>query len=63
MPRSKIPELVFQETDGLMLARYAVRRRIHRTVEKAREEPDRISFIHAVRVIRRRMQNPSAASP
>ena len=34
---------------------YAVRRLIHRAAGKALEDPDRISFIHAVRVIRRRM--------
>ncbi len=61
--RSKTPELVLQEVDGLMLAHYAVRRLIHRAAGKAREDPDRTGFIHAVRVIRRRLQNPGAAPP
>ena len=46
-----------------MLAHYAVRRLINRAAGKAREDPDRISFVHAVSVIRRRLQNPGAASP
>ena len=33
--RSKTPDLVFQETDELMLARYAVRRLTHEAAEKA----------------------------
>ena len=61
--RSKTPDLVLQEIDGLMLAHYAVRRLIHRAAGKAREDPDQISFTHAVRVVRRRLQNPGAVSP
>ena len=40
--RSKTPDLVFQEVDGLMLARYAVRCLIHEAAEKAGEDPDRL---------------------
>lgn len=61
--RSKTPELVLQEVDGLMLAHCAVRSLIHRAAEKAREDPDGLSFTHAVRVVRRRLQNPGAVSP
>lgn len=61
--RSKTPELVLQEIDGLMLAHYAVRSLIHRAAGKAREDPDGISFTHAVHVVRRRLQNPGAVSP
>ena len=61
--RSKTPDLVLQEIDGLMLAHCAVRSLIHRAAGKAREDPDGISFIHAVRVVRRRLQNPGAVSP
>ena len=56
--RSKTPELVRQEVDGLMLAYYyVVRRLIHPAARQADEDPDRLSFVHAVRVIRRRIQN------
>ncbi len=61
--RSKTPDLVCQEIDGLMLARYAVRRLIHEAAEKAGEDPDRLSFAHAVRVMRRRIVNPGAFPP
>ena len=58
MLRSKTPELVRQEVHGLMLAHYAVRRLIHEAARKVDEDPDRLSFIHAVRVVRRRVENP-----
>ena len=56
--RSKTPELVLQEVHGLMLAHYAVRWLIHEAARKVDEDPDRLSFVHAVRVIRRRVENP-----
>ena len=61
--RSKTPELVRQEVDGLMLAYYAVRRLIHAAARQADEDPDRLSFVHAVQVVRRRVQNPGAFPP
>ncbi|MCY3879000.1 MAG: IS4 family transposase [Rhodobacteraceae bacterium] len=61
--RSKTPGLVYQEIDGLMLAWYAVRRLIHEAAGKAGEDADRISFIHAVHVMRRRIINPGVFSP
>ena len=61
--RSKTPDLVRQEVDGLMLAYYAVWRLIYAAACQADEDPDRLSFVHAVRVIRRRIQNPGAFPP
>ncbi len=61
--RSKTPDLVLREIDGLMLAHCAVRSLIRRAAGKAREDPDGISSAHAVRVARRRLQNPDAVSP
>ena len=52
---------VRQEVDGLMLAYYAVRRLIYAAACQADEDPDRLSFVHAVRVIRRRIQNAGAS--
>ena len=46
-----------------MLAYYAVRRLIHAAARQADEDPDRLSIVHAVRVIRRRVQNPGAFPP
>ena len=57
--RSKTPDLVLQEVHGLMLAHYAVRRLIHEAARKVDEDPDRLSFVHAVRVVRRRVENPA----
>lgn len=57
--RSKTPDLVLQEVHGLMLAHYAVRRLIHEAARKVDEDPDRLSFVHAVRVLRRRVEHPS----
>ena len=53
--RSKTPDLVRQEFYGLMMAHFAVRGLMHEAALMAGEDPDRLSFIHAVRVIRRRM--------
>ena len=58
--RSKTPELVLQEIDGLMLANYAVRRLIHRAAGKSLEDPDQINSTGTVRVVQRRLQNTSA---
>ena len=61
--RSKTPDLARQEIDGLMLPHYTVRCLIHGTANKAGEDPDRISFVHAVRVMRRRIINPGTFPP
>jgi transposase IS4-like protein/DDE family transposase len=53
--RSKTPELVRQEFYGLLMAHYAIRGLMHEAALKADEDPDRISFVHSVRVVQRRM--------
>lgn len=53
--RSKRPDLVRQEFYGLLLAHFAVRGLMHEAALKAGEDPDRLSFVHAVRVIRRKL--------
>ncbi len=53
--RSKKPELVKQEVYGLLLAHYSVRVVMNDAAQAAGEDPDRISFIHTVRVLRRRL--------
>lgn len=53
--RSKTPDLVRQEFYGLMLAHFAVRGLMHEAALKADEDPDRLSFLHAVRVVRRKI--------
>jgi hypothetical protein len=57
--RSKTPDLVRQEVYGLLLAHYVVRVIMHDAARAMGEDPDRISFIHTVRVLKRRL--PQAA--
>jgi hypothetical protein len=57
--RSKTPELVRQEVYGLLLAHYCVRTVMHEAAQAKGEDPDRISFLHTVRVLRRKL--PQAA--
>jgi hypothetical protein len=61
--RSKTPELVRQEFWGLLLAHFAVRGLMHEAALRAGEDPDRLSFLHAVRVIRRKLPLFAALSP
>ena len=53
--RSKTPDLVRQEFFGLMMAHFAVRGLMHEAALKADEDPDRLSFLHSVRVVRRNL--------
>ncbi len=61
--RSKKPDLVRQEFHGLLMAHFAIRGLMHEAALKADEDPDRLSFIHAVRVIRRKLPQFAALSP
>ena len=60
--RSKTPDLVRQEFYGLMMAHFAVRGLMHEAALKADIDPDELSFLHAVRVVRRKLA-PSHAIP
>jgi len=53
--RSKTPELVSQEFYGLMMAHFAVRGLMHEAAIAVDIDPDELSFVHAVRVIRRKL--------
>jgi hypothetical protein len=61
--RSKTPELVKQEFYGLLLAHYALRALMHEAALQARRDPDKLSFLHAVRVVRRRLPELAALPP
>lgn len=61
--RSKTPSLVRQEFYGLMMAHFAVRGLMLEAALKEEEDPDRLSFVHAVRVIRRKMALAVAVPP
>lgn len=61
--RSKTPELVRQEVWGLLLAHFAMRGLMHEAALRADEDPDRLSFSHAVRVVRRKVPLFAALPP
>jgi hypothetical protein len=61
--RSKTPDLVRQEFYGLMMAHFAIRGLMHEAALKANEDPDRLSFLHAVRVVRRKLAGFGAIPP
>jgi hypothetical protein len=61
--RSKTPDLVRQEFYGLLMAHFAVRGLMHEAALRADKDPDRLSFLHAVRVVRRKMAAFGAIPP
>jgi len=61
--RSKTPDLVRQEFYGLMMAHYAIRGLMHEAALKAGTDPDQLSFLHAVRVVRRKLAHFVSVSP
>ena len=61
--RSKTPDLVRQEFYGLLMAHFAVRGLMHEAALRAGDDPDRLSFLHAVRVVRRQLARFSALPP
>jgi hypothetical protein len=61
--RSKTPDLVKQEFYGLLMAHFAVRGLMHEAALRVHEDPDRLSFIHAVRVVRRKLPMFHAIPP
>jgi Insertion element 4 transposase N-terminal/Transposase DDE domain len=61
--RSKTPDLVQQEFYGLLMAHFAIRGLMHEAALRSGEDPDRLSFLHAVRVVRRKMAAFGAIPP
>ena len=61
--RSKSPELVRQELWGLLLAHYAIRALMAEAAESAGIDPDRLSFIRSINVVRRQVTDQAAFSP
>jgi hypothetical protein len=61
--RRKTPDWVRQEFYGLLLAHFAIRGLMHEAALKQDEDPDRLSFVHAVRVIRRKLPLDGAIPP
>jgi hypothetical protein len=68
MLRSRRADLAEQELWGLLLAHFALRRLMHEAGRQAGCDPDTLSFLHTVRIVRRHLPfhaafSPSPASP
>jgi hypothetical protein len=61
--RSRKPELVEQEIWGLLLTHYGIRSLMREAADQADLDPDRMSFIRALRVTRRQVTGQAAFSP
>ena len=61
--RSKSPEMVRQEIWGILLAHYAIRALMREAADTADIDPDRLSFIRSLRVIRRQITGQADFPP
>lgn len=61
--RSKAPDGVIQEVYGYFLAHYAIRSLMHDVALGVGEDPDRLSFIRSLRVVRRDIEGARSFSP
>ena len=61
--RSKTPDLVEQQMWGLLLAHYAIRALLVDAADPAGYDPDRMSFVKGLRVVRRQVTDQAAISP
>jgi hypothetical protein len=63
MLRSRRADLAEQELYGLLLAHFALRRLMHEASRQAGCDPDALSFLHTVRIVRRHLPFHAAFSP
>src|SRR6478609_2984622 len=61
--RSRSPQMVCQEIWALLLTHYAIRHLMHEAADQTGAEPDRISFMRSLRIIRRQVTDQAAFSP
>lgn len=61
--RSQLPDLVEQDFYGLLLAHFGVRSIMHEAAREQKIPPPELSFVHAVRVIIRRLPEMVSFSP
>lgn len=61
--RSKAPDGVYQEIYGYLLVHYAIRTLMHEAALDAKLDPDRLSFIRSLRVVRRTTASHAGFSP
>ena len=61
--RSKPPEMVIQEIYAHLLVHYAIRVLINAVAEPEEPDPDRVSFIASLQVVRRQVTDQAAFPP
>jgi IS4 transposase len=61
--RSRSPELVRQEPWGLLLAHHAIRALMAEAAAAAGLDPDRLSFLRSISLVRRQVTDQAAFSP
>lgn len=61
--RSKSPDMVRQEIWALLLTHYGIRRLMCRAADEADADPDRLSFMRSIRVIRRQVTAQAGFPP
>jgi hypothetical protein len=60
--RSKSPEMVAQEVWGMLLVHHAIRRLMHQAALDHQLDPDRLSFIRSLRIVRRQVTTTGQAA-
>jgi hypothetical protein len=61
--RSKSSEMIKQEIWAFLLTHYTIRRLMCEAADQAGKDPDRLSFMRSLRVIRRQVIDQAALSP
>jgi hypothetical protein len=61
--RSQHPQGAQQELYGFLLVHHAIRHLMHQAAAEGSQDPDRISFIRSLRVVRRQVNDQAAFSP
>jgi hypothetical protein len=61
--RSRSPDMVRQEVWALLLTHYGVRKLMCQAADEIGEDPDRLSFMRSIRVIRRQVTRQADFSP
>jgi hypothetical protein len=61
--RSKSPDLVLQEIGGHLCCHYAIRSLMAQAATHSGHDPDRVSFVAALRITRQTLAHPGDFSP
>jgi len=61
--RSRKPDGVIQELYGFMNVHYAIRWLLHQASQEANVDPDTLSYLSALRAMRRKLSRPESFSP